>query len=125
MQATLISTAVQSGLPLIAVRPASTAQLTGFTKETLRIHGGIRVFAIKIDDKKVIGSRIKLTAPITDSIFRIVSASAFDKAPNETPTSTAHPINTAIPPMPPGYRAPNTNPRVISIDDCTTVVKAR
>ncbi len=71
-------------------------------------------------DRKIIGSRMKFDAPMTDSVRRSVSPIAFDSAPNGTASSTLLTISTSSPTMPPSKRAPSMTPRISTIAVCTT-----
>ena len=96
----------QSGDVDMALLAASTPHATGLTRDTARIHPGIRSLAMNTGDRNVIGSRMKFDAPITDSVRRTISAMALDSAPKGTPTSTPAASSTSIPTMPPSKRAP-------------------
>jgi hypothetical protein len=63
---TRLATRPQSSFCIAAERPASTAQLTGLSLETLRIQAGTRLCCMSAEDRKVSGRRTRLTAPITD-----------------------------------------------------------
>ena len=96
----------QSGWAEVAVRPATTAQLTGLKSDTVRIHDGIRFAARNVVDRNVSGSTMNCTAPISASSWRMISPKPFDSAPNVAPSSAETTNSAATPPTPPGNEAP-------------------
>ena len=83
-----VAISVQSGAADRALLAASTLHATGLNLDTVRIQSGISCGSMKTGDRNVIGSRMKFDAPMTDSVRRMISAIAFDSAPNGTATST-------------------------------------
>ena len=85
---------------MAAERPASTAQLTGLSFETVRIQPGTRLCCMSAEDRKVSGSRTRLTAPISVSRWRASIPMPFDSEANAAPSSAATRMRMSTPPTP-------------------------
>ena len=86
---------------IAAERPASTAQLTGLNLATVPIQSGARLCCISAEDRNVSGSSTSVTAPISDSRWRVSTPSPFENDANAAPSRAATSIRISTPPTPP------------------------
>jgi DNA-binding NarL/FixJ family response regulator len=76
----------QSICSIAAERPATTAQLTGLNLATVPIQSGARLACISAEDRNVSGSSTSVTAPISDSRWRVSTPSPFESEANAAPS---------------------------------------
>jgi hypothetical protein len=90
----------------------------------VRIQPGSRSSRISAVERNVSGSTRNVTAPISDSSWRVTSASELDSAARADPSSAARRISTTRPRTPPGKLAPTASAIATMTTDCTTITTA-
>ena len=93
--------AVQSGWAETALRPICTTQLSGLRDAIACIQPGMRLVCMNAEDRNMSGSMKNVYTPIMASRERSVMPTAFDSAPNTTPTRIDAATMTATPATPP------------------------